>query len=211
MNLSFLHKFRGLVFFIILAAMSTLICLAIFGAVQQSYRNGANDPQVEASEEIVNVINKGAPADAIVGNSQPVEIDKSLSPFVTIFDKDGKVVGSSGKLGADSPTPPSGVFDRTKQKNDDIFTWQPQKGVRIAAVLRKADGDKGFVLVGRNLREIERRTEHLIKIVGVAWVGLLVLSALLAWALSKLTPGTNLTLVEENIIVQENSEGSELV
>jgi hypothetical protein len=128
-----------------------------------------------------------------------------------IFDKDGKVVGSSGKLGADSPTPPSGVFDRTKQKNDDIFTWQPQKGVRIAAVLRKADGDKGFVLVGRNLREIERRTEHLIKIVGVAWVGLLVLSALLAWALSKLTPGTNLTLVEENIIVQENSEGSELV
>jgi hypothetical protein len=202
MNLpSMVHKLRGLLIFLLLAGIVTILSGMVYAGTQQIYRSDANDPQVEASEEIINALNQGAPADAIVNSAQALNISRTLSPFVIIFDKDAKVVASSGKLGDQTPTPPSGVFDKLRDKGQNNFTWQPEKDVRIAAVMRKADGDKGFVLVGRNLREVERREYQLFKLLVIGWVVSLAICALLAWLLNRNT-STNVTVVEENIVVE---------
>src|SRR2546426_504951 len=122
MKLRFIRKGRGVLIFLLLAAMSTVICLAIYVSVQQTYRNNANDPQVEAAQTISNVMDQGVPADAITGQSDQVDLEKSLSLFISIFDKDGKLVSSTGKIGNDSPTPPPGMFDYLKAHGQERFT-----------------------------------------------------------------------------------------
>lgn len=198
---SFLSRTRSFVVFVLLAGMSTVTMASIYATVQQSYRSNANDPQIEASEAIAEALHGDVPPDAIVGQNDPLDISKTLSLFIILFDREGKVVGSSGKLGNSTPTPPKGVFDFAKNHSDDRFTWEPQKGVRIAAIVRKVEGDKGFVLVGRNLREVELREKQTLQMSAIAWVALLILSALLAKVLS--SPGDeNLTLVEETNILE---------
>src|SRR2546421_254331 len=114
--------------------MSTVVSFAIYASVQQTYRSNANDPQIKAAQTISNVMDQGVPADSITGQGDQVDLEKSLSLFISIFDKDGKLVSSTGKLGQDSPTPPSGMFDYLRAHGQERFTWEPQKGVRIAAV-----------------------------------------------------------------------------
>ncbi len=200
MSKKMFSKYRGTSLFIILAAIVTVISVTIYTSAQQVYRSSADDPQVEAAQAISDLIAKGTPPEAIVGQNA-TDISNSLSLFVVILDKDGKVVAGSGKLNNAVPVPPSGVIDYLKKHSEERFTWQPQKGVRLATVAHKVDGDKGFVIVARSLREIEIRIQHMLLLVGIAWVALLLLSALLAAALSKL--GHNLTMVEETTNVME--------
>jgi hypothetical protein len=206
MGSSLFKRFRGLVIFILLAAMVTVIAGTIYSTVQQAYREGANDPQIEAADTIADLLNQGAPADAIVGQSGNVDMAKSLSLFIMIFDKDGKAIASSGKLNDNIPTPPSGVFDYLKKHTEERFTWQPEKGTRIAAVIKKVSDDKGYVLVGRNLREVEMRERNLTIMVGIAWVALLALSGLLTWALTSLDGGDTIIQETEIINLGDSSE-----
>jgi len=203
MNLSSFGRVRPLLMFILVAAMVTGISLTIYASVQQSYRQGANDPQIEATEAVGDLLDQGAPPDGILGQSSGVDMSKSLSLFIIIFDKDGKVTASSGKLGDTTPAPPSGIFDYLKSHDQERFTWEPQKGVRIAAVIKKVSGDKGYVLAGRSLREVEMRVQSLTVMVGIAWIALLVLSGLMA--LLAVIP-KNLEIVEEVNIIGLQSE-----
>ena len=57
---------------------------------------------------------------------------------------------------------PAGVLDYVKANGEDRITFQPQPGVRIAAVIVPVSGAKpGFVLAGRSLREVENRIDQL--------------------------------------------------
>lgn len=201
MNIASDSRFPKAVVFILLAAITTLISLTIYAAVQQSYRGGANDPQINATEEISSLLAQGAPPEAIVGQASGVDMANSLSLFVIILDKDGKILASSGKLNGKTPELPAGVIDYVKQHGQERFTWQPQKGVRLAAVVRKVDKDGGFVLAARNLREVEKREEQLLKMVGIAWAALILLSGALTWALGWAFGGRDITLVENTEIV----------
>ncbi len=66
----------------------------------------------------------------------------------------------------------------------DRITWQPKGSVRIAAVVKhfsadnSADqtGSSGFVVVGRNMREVEDRENRMLILVGAATVALLIIS-----------------------------------
>lgn len=197
--MSFIQKFRGITLFILLGALSTVISGFVFGASQQIYRTDANDPQVAISEIVGDLVSRGAPADAIIGQGGEVDMAKSLDSFVSIYDKEGKLLASSGKLNGNTPTVPNESFDFARKHNQNRFTWQPEKGSRFAAVLRKVDSDKGFVLVGRSLREVEHRERNLMVMTIVAWFIMLVISALLSRVLSKMAGG--ITLFEETNVV----------
>lgn len=175
-------------------------------AIQQTYRQNANDPQVEITQEVAAAIQKGIPRDQIVGPTGSVDMSTSLSPFIAIYDENAKVVGASGKLNNENPVPPSGAFDTAKQKGQIRFTWQPQPGVRVAAVMQEVKGDKTtFVLAGRSLREVEQREKQLTQMAGLTWLALMLLSLFLVWFINMLTL-TRSTLVTENtevIIVEE--------
>jgi hypothetical protein len=87
-----------------------------------------------------------------------VDIAASLLPFLMIFDEAGNVVASSATLHGQNPSVPTGIFDYVKQNGEDRVTWQPEVGVRIAAVATKSE--HGFVLAGRSLRETEKRIDQ---------------------------------------------------
>jgi hypothetical protein len=59
-----------------------------------------------------------------------------------------------------------GVLDYMRQHGEERVTWQPEKGVRMATVVVRYD--KGFVLAGRSLREMEIQISNIEKISGIA-------------------------------------------
>jgi hypothetical protein len=158
----------------------TLACGLVYVTVQQSFRQSANDPQIQMAEDTARQLEAGASAQVLVGN-QTIEIDKSLAPYIIIYDEKTEVVASNATLDNEPPKPPQGVFEYTKQNNQDRITWQPKAGVRSAIVMQHYNG--GYVLAGRSLREVEIRENKLEKQVGGVWIvgmlGALILTAIL--------------------------------
>lgn len=63
-----------------------------------------------------------------------------------------------------------GVLDYMRQHGEERVTWQPEKGVRMATVVVRYD--KGFVLAGRSMREVEIRISNIEKISGIAMLAI---------------------------------------
>lgn len=192
---------------VILAAMVTVVTGLVYAGVQQNYRQGANDPQIEITEEISQAISKGAPADQIIPPSSGTDVKVSLAAFAMVFDKDGKVIGSSAKLGGKDPVPPKSVFENAKKQGRSILTWEPEKGTRIATVILpvKGSSDEYFILAGKNIREVEKREHQLLLMAAMSWVLLLLLSALLSIALGMLAKGTLIVEKETDVVVIEEA------
>ncbi len=159
-----------------LAITSTILCALLYLAVQQHIRQSANDPQIQLAQDRAALLSQNKTLQEVVP-STPVDMRKSLSPFLIVFNDQGQVIASSGQLDGKTPTPPPGIFEYVKTHGEDRITWEPQERVRIAAVVTSFKGDKsGFILAGRSLREVEKRTYQLsIEVLG-AWVAALILS-----------------------------------
>jgi hypothetical protein len=67
-----------------------------------------------------------------------------------------------------------------------MVTWQPQSGVRIAAVVVPWQG--GTVLAGRSLAQVEIREDNALLIVLAAWLAMLVALTLASLAAAWLWP-----------------------
>ena len=162
--------------FIPLAIIITAFCLLVYLAVQQDIRQSANDPQIQLSEDSARALENGAKVEEVVSKTE-VDISKSLSPFIIIFNDRQEPVNSQAVLNGKIPNPPGGVFDFVRAHNKEWFTWEPKPGVRIAAVVTKYNGaNPGFVLAGRSIREVENREGWLGRYVGAAWVTTLIAS-----------------------------------
>lgn len=143
-----------------LAAVSTALSILVYLAVQQVQRSDANDPQIQLAEDAVHTLERGAALASVIPAGK-VEMEFSLAPFVIAYDPAGRAVAGSGALRGRLPAPPAGVFDFVRAHGEERVTWQPERGVRIASVVRRAEApDIGFVLAGRSLREVERREEY---------------------------------------------------
>lgn len=139
-----------------------LISGMIYMGIQQNYRQSANDPQIQIAEDISTALLSGVPPQAIA-NPGATDIGKSIGTFIIIYNSSKSAVLSSATLDGKTPQVPNGIFDKlgfhSGVKDQSRFTWEPKDGIRIAAVIQKY-GDKqstGYVLVGRSLREAERR------------------------------------------------------
>jgi len=94
---------------------------------------------------------------------------------MVIYSDTGQPLVSSGRLHGAVPLLPSGVFDYTRQNGEDRISWQPESGVRIAAVVVAYGGAQpGFVMAGRSLREVEKRESQVEQITGIVWLVTLV-------------------------------------
>ncbi len=164
------------------AALATFMALLVYAAVQQDYRQSANDPQVQMAEDLADQLLNGN----TIALPNKVDISKSLAPFVMLFDDKSQVTQSTATIKDKTPFVPSGVF-ATARKNEHLFTWQPQSGARSAVVLVHYDGKKpGFVLVGRSLREVEKREAQLRQQVLAALAASLVATVLILYMRSPL-------------------------
>ena len=156
---------------LILAALSTVLALGLAIIPQQALRLGANYPQVEITGNLKTALEHGAEPTTLVAKDA-VDMDESISPFTMAFDEAGHAVASSAVLNGESPLPPAGVFSHVRERGEERFTWQPRRGVRIAAVMRHV-ATGGFVLAGRNMREVEARENLATTQAGVVWAGML--------------------------------------
>ena len=149
------------------AVTISAFCLLVYAAVQQAYRQSADDPQIQMANDAVTALSNGHSADVLLPVTK-VSVADSLAPFLIIYDSSGKELASSAMLDGQTPALPDGVLDSTKQLGENRISWQPRDGVRIATVIVSYNG--GFVLAGRNMREVEQREAQVSTFAGMTWI-----------------------------------------
>lgn len=165
---------------LVLSGIATGVALALYAIPQHVLRSGLNDPQIQLAGDTAARLEQGvAPNDAIPPNQQ-IDMARSLSPFVIVYDDQGHPIASQGLLNGSVPTPPPGVFDNVRKNGEERLSWQPvrgsERGVRIATVIQRVNGPHpGFVLAGRNMREVEARIADVQTMAGLTWLGMLAL------------------------------------
>lgn len=149
------------------AVVISAFCLLVYVAVQQSLRQGLNDPQIQMAEDTTYALDHGATIEEVVPIAR-VEMSRSLAPFIVVFDDSGKPAASSGLLNGELPEVPQGVLDFAKRNGENRVTWQPTEKTRIASVVRPYKD--GFVLAGRNMREVEIRESQTWQFAWETWL-----------------------------------------
>lgn len=138
---------------------------------QQNLRQAANDPQIQMAEDAASSLAGGKSLQSVLPGPS-VDMATSLAPYLIIYDDSGKPLAASVELAGSIPAVPPGVFNAIGTQDQKRFTWQPESGVRSAAVLIHYTGTtSGYVLAGRSLREVEKREESLLGLVGIVWLG----------------------------------------
>jgi hypothetical protein len=192
--LSIKHLKTAFFSWIPLAVAITLLCLLIYATSQQVLRQSANDPQIQMSEnEAEGLVNSNSyynwDIETPEGKGMPINIINSLSPFTMYFDGEGHLQRTN--IGIEQlalkrslPHIPSDVFAYTKEHIEDRFTWQPYSDVRIAAVITYYSGKhSGFVLVGRSLREVEKREDQIFQLVLIGWAVTIIVSFIASFSI----------------------------
>jgi len=160
-------------FWFVLAIAITGAFFTMYVITQQTLRLLANDPQLQISQDMANKLASGASVQTVVPNDV-IDMKHSLAPFIIVFDTQGAPLAASGMIDGAIPKPPPGVFDYTSKFKQDVFTWEPKKGVRIATVVNSYSGiSKGFVLSGRSMRIVEEREEVIKNLVIGGWLATL--------------------------------------
>lgn len=146
--------------YLALAAISTIICLLVYVTVQQSLRTGANDPQIQIAEDAVRALERGDAIDKVVPAGK-VEIERSLAPFLMVYDDGGHFLGGSGALHGAAAAPPIGTFEFARRNGENRVTWKPEPGTRLATVILPTTAKPAaYVLAARSLREVQARADY---------------------------------------------------
>jgi hypothetical protein len=160
-----------------IAVATTVSCGLVAAAVQQSYRSGLNDPQIQLAHDAVARLDAGASAASVV-NSPSVDAQASLAPFVIVYSPTNTVLAGGARLDGKAPTPPAGVLQAARHaaaattvrlSAENRVTWQPRPGVRLASVSVAARNGT-VVLAARNMSEVEARISALMLLVAAAWL-----------------------------------------
>ena len=173
-----------LVRWLLLSGVATLLCLALYLVTQQMWRQMANDPQLQMARDAAAALAEGQPADADVPKVS-VDMARSLAPFVMVLSDTGAVLASNGRIGGQTRTVPGGVLDFVRTHGEEGVTWQPERGVRIAAVVvRNPQPPGGFVVVGRSLTETQERIAQFGRLITLCWGAILAALLVLSIAVS---------------------------
>ncbi len=171
--------------FLPLAVAATGLAALVYLVAQQDGRWLANEPQVQLAEDAAARLDAGGrPADQV--GREPVDISRSLAPFVVVYGPTGDILATDGTLDGRPPDVPAGVWAETRSSGRDAVTWQPRPGIRIATVGVAWSG--GTVLAGRSLRQVEEHVATLGLIVGGGWLITLVALAVAAGVVARLWP-----------------------
>lgn len=164
------------------AVATTGLCALVYVTVQQALRQGANDPQIQIAEDAAAALDGGATPASLL--PPPVEMQRSLAPFLLIYDADGKPAAGSGRLNGKLPAYPIGSLEAARSGGENRVTWQPQPDVRVASVA--VPYKAGYVVAGRSLREVEQREAQTQTLALVAWLVTLAASFVVAAVLGLL-------------------------
>ena len=149
------------------------VCGLVYVAVQQGLRQSANDPQIQLAENSAKQLES---IDNVNVGTDKVDLASALDPFIIVAKKDGSIIASSAILDGQQPKPPAGIYDTASKKGEYHVTWQPKTGVREALVVVPVKNKDEYVVVGRSLREVEKRENQIFQISALAWLVMLIVS-----------------------------------
>jgi len=156
-----------------LAMAVTLLCALMYLGFQQMYRMNLNDPQIQIAQDVKTALNGGADPKSLISSGNQIDMGNSLATFMIIYDNQKKPVVSSVQLNGKLPNIPDSVLDYVNKNGGTRVTWQPDKNVRIAAVVEKTKNN--YVLVGRSMKEVENRIAIMGIQMAIAWLAIIIL------------------------------------
>jgi hypothetical protein len=179
---------RAIFAWLTLAGLASAVCFLVYVVAQQTWRIAANDPQIQLARDTAAALAAGQPPESVVPRDA-VDMERSLAPFLIVFDAKGQVLAASGRLRGQVPGMPKGVLDYVRDRGEDRISWEPIGGVRIASVVVSYSGSQaGYVLAGRSLEETQLRISKFGTLIALAWAatlaGLFVLVAAGTWILA---------------------------
>ena len=143
-----------------------IICIygITYLAIQQYIRLSANEILMQYAIDTKERLENGKPLSQTIKGIDSTDMEKSLSPFIIIYNNDGRAQASTTTLHGKCPSPPMGVFNVAQSTGENRRSWQPEPGVRNAIVVipYSTAGQKGYVVAGRSLREVEMRESFLL-------------------------------------------------
>ncbi|MFF1881343.1 hypothetical protein ACFVVC_07770 [Pseudarthrobacter sp. NPDC058196] len=175
---------RRIIWCVAAAIISTFAFGSIYVAFQQTGRHGANT----------------APAAAAAARLQQEGPDTAAGPwlelapdsgvFLIVYGDDNSPLSSTVTLHGTIPVVPAGVLEAARALGTDAVTWQPETGLRMAVVARKAAGK--VVVAGQSLAPVEASDRVTLLILAGGWLGSMFVigGALGASVLLDRSPGT---------------------
>jgi hypothetical protein len=175
---------------VLIMFLVTFTCSITYLVTQQSLRLGANELPMQLAMDTAVKLQKGIhPESAIPANT--IDISKSLGAFVMVYDRNKRLLATSGMMGKEIPDYPKGVLDTVAQKGESRVTWQSQSGLRFATVA--IPFENGYIVAGQSLRETERLIDHIGNFVLLAWLTCLVCSVIALVVIQFITNKINRT------------------
>jgi hypothetical protein len=171
---------KNILLFLAFAAISGIF-FTMYALTQQVYRMSANDPQIKIARDAAEILSKGKVPPMLL-TDEKADLEKTLSPFLIVYDSGGKPVLGTALLSGQIPSLPAGIFEYTAKAGEDRVSWQPNPQTRIALVVVKYDN--GFAASGRSLLETEIRESQALLPVGLAYFSALLLLILSAFVLN---------------------------
>ena len=173
---------------LIVVVAATLLIMTLYGVAQHIIRVSANFTPAELAISASNQMDAGTPIQNIVDASKPIDLAVSQSSFVQIYSPDAKPVIGTGLLNGQLAVPPAGIFEYVKSHGEERFSWEPSRGLRIAAVMRYAAGSQpGYVLAGVSLAEPEKLESSVAMLCVIGWLVTCVGILLVALGLERLS------------------------
>lgn len=129
-------------------------------------RSSANDVGIQTAQDATAALNNNASPQGLVAGH--VDLQKSLAPFIIIYDKLGEAVAGNGYIGNEIPTIPFGVLNASKNTAYHAVTWQPQSAIRLASVSVKANDF--YVVAGKSLKQVESHENQALLLVFIGWI-----------------------------------------
>jgi len=153
----------------------TFTCCLIYIVAQQSLRLMANDIPTQTATDALIKLQDGQDLNNII-SSNKIDISKSISPFIMVYDNNKNLVEESGMMGNSKPTYPTSVLSSVDKKGESRVTWQPQAGMRFASIAVKYKD--GYIVAARSLKETEKVIDTIGKLVLIAWLAYAIFSFL---------------------------------
>ena len=180
----------------VLPVSAAIILTIIFGTIyfvgQQSLRMSANDPQIMIAQDTAMVLNQGGTPDSVFGNLKNfVDAKNTLDPFVIVYNLQGKVLSANGYIDNKVPAIPDGVLKAADNKSYSFVTWEPQSGVRLAAVSVRAKNY--YVVSARSLKIVETREQGRLLNTVIGWAAamiVLIAASIYVLRANSIKPGT---------------------
>lgn len=152
------------------AILVTGLLLLVYTVVQQQYRTGADDPQVQVARDAAIKLKQGKNLAAVM-QPDTIDMEQSLSSCIQVYGPATNLLASTGYIGTVPPKVPEGVLEKAREQGEYAVTWQPTAMARMAAVVLYTGGIRGnYILVARQLGEVEKRISMLVKTVFMCWI-----------------------------------------